>query len=145
MKIGVMVQEGPYQHQAADSAYHFIQAARSRGHEISGVFLYMDGVNNVNQFISPPGERNIAKRFDELGAEGIQIVACTACAKFRGMRPNLKVEHVRLLPSTRGALETADPTGVIMARRRSHDSRSTSLRQLMQIDGATRFQSMLAG
>jgi tRNA 2-thiouridine synthesizing protein D len=96
MKIGVMVLEGPYQHQAADSAYKFIQAALARGHEIVGVFLYTDGVNNANQFIKPPGERNIAQRFEELGEQGIEIVACTACAKFRGMRPNLKVEHVRL-------------------------------------------------
>ena len=66
------------------------------GHEIVGIFLYTDGVNNANQFIKPPGERNIAQRFDELGAQGIPIVACTACAKFRGMRPNLKVENVRL-------------------------------------------------
>jgi tRNA 2-thiouridine synthesizing protein D len=96
MKIGVMVLEGPYQHQAADSAYKFVQAALARGHEIVGVFLYTDGVNNANQFIKPPGERNIAQRFDELGEQGIEIVACTACAKFRGLRPNLKVEHVRL-------------------------------------------------
>ncbi|MHB9033064.1 MAG: DsrE/DsrF/TusD sulfur relay family protein [Anaerolineae bacterium] len=96
MKIGVMVLDGPYQHQAADSAYYFIQAAQARGHEIVGVFLYSDGVNNANQFIQPPGERNIAERFNELGALGIDIVACTACSKFRGMRPNLKVEHVRL-------------------------------------------------
>jgi tRNA 2-thiouridine synthesizing protein D len=96
MKIGVMVLEGPYQHQAADSAYKFVQAALARGHEIVGVFLYTDGVNNANQFIKPPGERNIAQRFNELGEQGIEIVACTACAKFRGMRPNLKVEHVRL-------------------------------------------------
>ena len=96
MKIGVMVLEGPYQHQAADSAYKFVQAALARGHEIVGVFLYTDGVNNANQFINPPGERNIAERFNELGEQGVQIVACTACAKFRGMRPNLKVEHVRL-------------------------------------------------
>lgn len=110
MKIGVMVVEGPYQHQAADSAYYFIQAARARGHEITGVFLFMDGVNNVNQFIKPPGERNIAQRFDELGAEGIPIVACTACAKFRGMRPNIKVENVRLsgLGSLAGYLQDAD-------------------------------------
>ena len=27
MKIGVLVLEGPYQHQAADSAYHFVKAA----------------------------------------------------------------------------------------------------------------------
>jgi tRNA 2-thiouridine synthesizing protein D len=96
MKIGVMVLEGPYQHQAADSAYKFVQAALARGHEIVGVFLYTDGVNNANQFINPPGERNIAERFNELGEQGVQIVACTACAQFRGMRPNLKVEHVRL-------------------------------------------------
>ena len=31
-----------------------------------------------------------------LGEQGIEVVACTACAKFRGLRPNLKVEHVRL-------------------------------------------------
>ena len=110
MKIGVMILEGPYQHQAADSAYHFIQAARARGHEIVGVFLFTDGVNNINQFIQPPGERNIAQRFDELGAEGVDVVACTACAKFRGMRPNLKVEHVRLsgLGSLAEYLQKAD-------------------------------------
>jgi len=110
MKIAVMVLEGPYQHQAADSAYYFIQAARARGHEILGVFLFTDGVNNANQFISPPGERNIAQRFEQLGAEGIEVVACTACAKFRGMRPNIKVEHVKLsgLGSLAGYLQNAD-------------------------------------
>ena len=95
MKIGVMILEGPYQHQAVDSAYHFIQAAVARGHEIVGIFLYTDGVNNINKFINPPGERNISKRLNELGESGIDIVACTACSKFRGMRPDLKVEHVR--------------------------------------------------
>ena len=51
MKIGVLVLEGPYQHQAADSAYHFTKAALARGHEIVGIFLYTDGVNNGNRFI----------------------------------------------------------------------------------------------
>jgi len=110
MKIGVMVLEGPYQHQAADSAYYFAKAALARGHEIIGIFLYTDAVNNINQFISPPGERNIAKRFDELGAAGIDVVACTACAKFRGLRPNLKVENTRLsgLGSLADFLKQAD-------------------------------------
>ncbi len=110
MKIGVMVLEGPYQHQAADSAYHFVQAALARGHEIVGIFLYTDGVNNINQFIKPPGERNISERFDGLAAQGIPIVACTACAKFRGLRPNLKTEHTTLsgLGSLAEYLGTAD-------------------------------------
>ncbi len=96
MKIGVMILDGPYQHQAADSAYHFIQAALARGHEIIGVFLYTDAVYNLNKFIKPPGERNLASLYSKLGAQGIDIVACTACAKFRGMRPNLKVENIRM-------------------------------------------------
>lgn len=110
MKIGVMVLEGPYQHQAVDSAYHFVKAAQARGHEIVGIFLYTDGVNNANKFIKPPGERNISQRLDELGAEGIDIVACTACSKFRGMRPNLKVDNIRLsgLGSLAEYLQTAD-------------------------------------
>ena len=110
MKIGVMVLEGPYQHQAADSAYHFVRAALARGHEIVGIFLFADGVNNANQFISPPGERNIAARFEEFGRQGIDVVACTACAKFRGLRPNIKVEHVQLsgLGALAGYLQNAD-------------------------------------
>lgn len=96
MKMGILVLEGPYQHQAADSAYHFVKAAQARGHQIVGIFLYTDAVNNANRFIDPPGERNIAKRFDDLAAQGIPVVACTACAKFRGLRPDLKTEHVRL-------------------------------------------------
>jgi tRNA 2-thiouridine synthesizing protein D len=96
MKIGVMILEGPYQHQAADSAYHFIKAALARGHEITGIFLYTDAVNLSNRFVKPPGERNLAHMFDELGQQGIDIVACTACAKFRGMKRDLTVENVRL-------------------------------------------------
>jgi tRNA 2-thiouridine synthesizing protein D len=96
MKIGVMVLDGPYQHQAADSAYHFVTAALARGHEIVGIFLFADGVDIANQFISPPGERNIGQRFEELGGKGIAIVACTACAKFRGLKPSIKSEHVQL-------------------------------------------------
>ena len=110
MRIGILVLEGPYQHQAVDSAYQFVQAALARGHEIAGIFLYTDGVNNANKFINPPGERNISSRLNDLGEQGIEIVACTACAKFRGMRPNLKVEHVRLsgLGSLAGYLQQTD-------------------------------------
>ena len=110
MRIGILILEGPYQHQAVDSAYQFAQAALARGHDIVGIFLYTDGVNNANKFINPPGERNISSRLNDLGEQGIEIVACTACAKFRGMRPNLKVEHVRLsgLGSLAGYLQQAD-------------------------------------
>jgi tRNA 2-thiouridine synthesizing protein D len=96
MKIGILVLEGPYQHQAADSAYQFVQAALARGHEIVGIFLYTDGVNNANGYIKPPGERNIAERFSELAGQGIDVIACTACARFRGFRRDMVAENVKL-------------------------------------------------
>ena len=34
MKLGIQINEGPYQHQAADSAYQFAKAALAKGHEI---------------------------------------------------------------------------------------------------------------
>ena len=110
MKIGVMILEGPYQHEAVDTAYHFIKAALARGHQIVGIFLYTDGVNNINKFISPPGERNISQRLDELGASGIDIVACTACCKFRGMKPDLK-------GGTRSPIRLGFPGGLPACRR----------------------------
>ena len=54
MKIGILVLEGPYQHQAVDSAYHFTRAALARGHEIVGIFLFTDGVNSANRYIIDP-------------------------------------------------------------------------------------------
>jgi tRNA 2-thiouridine synthesizing protein D len=96
VKIGVMILEGPYQHQAVDSAYRFIQAARSRGHEIVGVFLYTDAVNNANRLIRPAGERNLNQMLDELGAQDINIVACGACASFRGLKKEATSDHIRI-------------------------------------------------
>jgi tRNA 2-thiouridine synthesizing protein D len=110
MKIGVLVLEGPYQHQAADSAYHFVKAAMARGHEIVGVFLYTDGVNNANGYIKPPGERNLSERYAELAAAGIDVIACTACARFRGFRRDMVAENVRLggLGALADQLKSAD-------------------------------------
>ena len=95
MKVGVLVLEGPYQHQAVDSAYHFTKAALARGHEIVGIFLFTDAVNNANRFIKPPGERNINKMVDGLGEQGIPIIACSACARFRGLGRNMVSENIK--------------------------------------------------
>ncbi len=96
MKIGILILTGPYQHQASDTAYLFTKAALKKGHEITGIFLYTDGVNNINGNIVPPGERNIAKRFSELGAQGIKVVACAACSKFRGLTKDVVIENTKI-------------------------------------------------
>jgi tRNA 2-thiouridine synthesizing protein D len=67
MKFTIQVNEGPYTHQASDSAYQFAKAAVEKGHEIFRVFFYHDGVNNATRLTTPPqDDRNIVNRWSEL-------------------------------------------------------------------------------
>jgi tRNA 2-thiouridine synthesizing protein D len=87
MKFGILVNEGPYQHQASDSAYLFAKAAIGKGHEIFRVFFYHDGVNNGTRLPVPPqDDRNITQRWSELAkAHNIDLVVCVAAALRRGL------------------------------------------------------------
>lgn len=82
-----MVNEGPYTHQAADSALHFTEAALRAGHEIVRVFFYHDGVNTGTRLSVPPqDDRNVSERWSRLGQEhGLDLVLCVAAAQRRGM------------------------------------------------------------
>lgn len=87
MKFGILVNEGPYQHQASDSAYQFTKAALEKGHEIFRVFFYHDGVNNGTRLATPPqDDRNITVRWAELAAKhNLDLVICIAAAQRRGI------------------------------------------------------------
>ena len=87
MKFGVLINEGPYQHQASDTAYKFIEAAIEEGHEIFRVFFYHDGVNNGTRLATPPqDDRHIPNRWTELAEKhDIDLVLCVAAAQRRGM------------------------------------------------------------
>jgi len=87
VKIGVLVNEGPYNHQAADTAYQFARAALAKGHKIQRVFFYNDGVNNASKLTEPPqDDRQIVNRWSKLGEEhGIDLVVCVAAGLRRGL------------------------------------------------------------
>ena len=87
MKFGILVNEGPYQHQASDSAFLFAKAAIEEGHEIFRVFFYHDGVNNGTRLATPPqDDSHIPNRWSELAKEHkIDLVLCVAAAQRRGM------------------------------------------------------------
>jgi tRNA 2-thiouridine synthesizing protein D len=87
MKFGILVNEGPYQHQASDSAYLFAKAAIAKGHEVFRVFFYHDGVNNASRLTVPPADdRHIVNRWSALGQEhNLDMVVCIAAAQRRGM------------------------------------------------------------
>lgn len=87
MKLSVLVNEGPYQHQSADTAIQFTKAALAKGHEIFRVFFYHDGVNNGTRFAVPPqDDRNITQEWTALAKEhDLDLVVCIAAAQRRGI------------------------------------------------------------
>ena len=87
MKLAVQINEGPYTHEASDSAYKFVEAALEKGHEIFRVFFYHDGVNNGTRFSVPPqDERNIQQNWTALAEKhGLDLVVCIAAAQRRGI------------------------------------------------------------
>lgn len=87
MKLSIQVNEGPYTHQASDTAYQFTKAALEGGHEIYRVFFYHDGVNNGTRMTTPPqDDRNIVNRWSQLSKEhGLDLVLCVAAAQRRGI------------------------------------------------------------
>lgn len=87
MKFAIIVNEGPYTHQASDTAYQFTRAALAAGHEVIRVFFYHDGVNNGTRMTTPPqDERHIVNRWSELGSQhSLDLVVCVAAAQRRGI------------------------------------------------------------
>ena len=87
MKFSIQINEGPYQHQASDSALQFTKAALAKGHEIFRVFFYHDGVNNATRLAVPPqDDRNITQQWQELQKEhDLDLVVCIAAAQRRGL------------------------------------------------------------
>ncbi|MGR3985141.1 MAG: sulfurtransferase complex subunit TusD [Gammaproteobacteria bacterium] len=87
MKFAILVNEGPYTHQASDTAYHFAKAALAGGHEIFRVFFYHDGVHNGTRLATPPqDDRDIAARWTQLAGEhDLDLVVCVAAAQRRGV------------------------------------------------------------
>src|SRR3970040_1149549 len=87
MKFSILVNEGPYPPEAADTAYQFAKAALAKGHEIYRVFFYHDGVNNGTRLTVPPqDQRNIVKRWSDIAAQHkLVLVVCIAAAQRRGL------------------------------------------------------------
>ena len=98
MKIGILINEGPFTHQASDSAYRFAVAALAKGHEIYRVFFYKDGVNNANKLSEPQtDDRNLVSLWSELSEENdIDLVVCVAAALRRGIKEDIVKDGFRI-------------------------------------------------
>jgi tRNA 2-thiouridine synthesizing protein D len=98
MKFGILVNEGPFTHQASDSAYHFTKAALEKGHEICRVFFYHDGVNNANKLSEPQSDdRNLVALWSELAeTHDVDLVVCVAAALRRGIKDEIVAPGFRI-------------------------------------------------
>ena len=98
MKIGLLINEGPYNHQAADTAYQFARAALERGHQVQRVFFDNDGVNNASKLTEPPqDDRHIVNRWSALNAEHqVDLVVCVAAALRRGIKDEVLAPGFRI-------------------------------------------------
>jgi tRNA 2-thiouridine synthesizing protein D len=65
----------------------FAKAALEKGHEVSRVFFYHDGVYNSTRLTTPPqDDRNIVNRWAELAEKhDLDMVVCVAAAQRRGI------------------------------------------------------------
>ena len=98
MKFALMVSEGPYTHQASDTAYNFAMAAIRRGHEVMRVFFYHDGVYNSTKLTEPPqDDRHIVNRWSAMKeAHGVDLVVCVAAALRRGIKDEVLAPGFRI-------------------------------------------------
>jgi tRNA 2-thiouridine synthesizing protein D len=98
MKFAIMIKQGPFTHQASDTAYRFTVAALAKGHEIYRVFFYNDGVYNSNKLSEPQtDDRNLVSLWSELAAEHkLDLVVCIAAALRRGMKEEILADGFRI-------------------------------------------------
>ena len=98
MKFGILVNEGPFNHQAADSAYQFAKAAVEKGHEVFRIFFYYDGVNNANKLSEPQqDDRQIVKRWSEFAKNhDVDLVVCVAAGLRRGIKDEILADGFRI-------------------------------------------------
>ncbi|MBZ9556694.1 MULTISPECIES: sulfurtransferase complex subunit TusD [unclassified Modicisalibacter] len=87
MRYAVVVQGGPYSHQAAHSALRFARAVIAAGHRLQTVFFYHDGVYNASRLAAPPqDEPQLREGWQALASEhGCELLVCIAAALRRGL------------------------------------------------------------
>lgn len=86
-KFSILVTGNPASEQSASRAYQFCKAALTAGHQIQGVFFYLDGVLAANQLISPASDEvNLTKLWAELAEQHqFALEVCVSAALRRGV------------------------------------------------------------
>jgi tRNA 2-thiouridine synthesizing protein D len=85
VKISVLITAEPYTFQNFLTAYQFAKKAVENGHNIVGIFLYMDSVVAANTRQNTGEVKSASQLLEELAGLGVPIFVCPVCASFRGI------------------------------------------------------------
>lgn len=79
----IVLLDGPYISQYVNIGCEMAEAALNLGYGVK-IFLYMDGVHNLQKDQNPRDFQNISQLFQGLIEKGCEIKACIRCAVSRG-------------------------------------------------------------
>jgi len=98
IKFSLLVTANPVSSQKAATAYQFCEAAVQAGHQICGVFFYLDGVLTANDLINPASDEvNLTTRWAELALQhDIPLEVCVSAALRRGIVSKEEAEQLAL-------------------------------------------------
>jgi tRNA 2-thiouridine synthesizing protein D len=87
MKFAIQVNTSPYQSNAGQTAYQFVNAALVQGHQVFRVFFYHDGAYHAFNYATPPAdELHITAQWSDLAKRyQIDLVVCISAAQRRGL------------------------------------------------------------
>lgn len=87
MRYALLVLDAPDSRAAAGTALRFARAAAARGHAVTRVFFYSDGVLAGNALAVPPqDETDLRAGWREFSrVHGTELVVCIAAALRRGL------------------------------------------------------------
>jgi tRNA 2-thiouridine synthesizing protein D len=87
MKYAIQINSSPYHSNSGNTAYHFIKAALTAGHQVFRVFFYQEGIYHAFKYATPPDDEfNITQKWSELAREyQIDLVVCISAAQRRGL------------------------------------------------------------
>lgn len=87
MKFAIQINASPTDSSAGLTAYHFIQAALEKNHQIIRVFFYRGGVYHALRSMTPPDdELHLTGMWSALAKQqDLDLVVCISAAQRRGL------------------------------------------------------------
>lgn len=109
--IVFLVTGSPYTWHGSNTLVSLAATALDKGHEVLGIFFFVDGVYNVARDATiEEGMLEIKTSLQALIARGVPVMICSACADYRGITPAGAIDGVEFagIGSFAEIVESAD-------------------------------------